>query len=82
MDVNQFRKTRKEIRHTGGIEMSREKLLDKKYDEVLALLAEIKLKASLSRYFVHDLEEEINRLTFLAVKLRQIVEYTKGGNQI
>ena len=62
--------------------MSREKLLDKKYDEVLDLLAEIKIMASASRWFVHDLEEEINRLTFLAVKLRQIAEYTKGGNQI
>lgn len=60
--------------------MSREKLLDKKYDEVSDLLAEIKLMASASRWFGHDLEEEINRLTFLAVKLRQIVRYTEGGN--
>lgn len=60
----------------------REKVYTKKYFEVLGLLDKIKLSAVISRDLGGDLEKEINRLTFLAVKLRQIEECTKGGNQI
>ena len=60
----------------------REKVYYKKRQEVLDLLNVIKHRAISLRYLDGDLEKEINRLTFLAVKLRQIAEHTKGGNQI
>lgn len=52
--------------------MERKELYNKKRQEILDLLNVIKYRAIPLRYFDGDLEKEINRLTFLAVKLRQI----------
>lgn len=60
------------IRLLKGNKMEREKVYNKKRQEVLVLLNVIKYRAIPLRYFDGDLEKEINRLTFLAVKLRQI----------
>ena len=53
--------------------MKREEVYEEKRQEVLGLLNVIKYRAIPLRYLRGDLEKEINRLTFLAVKLRQIV---------
>lgn len=62
--------------------MEREKVYNEKYFEVLDLLDIIKERTIISNFLGDDLEKEINQLTFLSVKLRQIEERTKGGNQI
>lgn len=52
--------------------MEREKVYNKKRQEILDLLDVIKAKAIPLEYFGGDIEEQINFMTFLAVKLRQI----------
>lgn len=53
--------------------MERKELYNKKRQEILDLLDVIKAQAVPLEYFVwFDIEEQINLMTFLAVKLRQI----------
>ena len=59
--------------------MEREDLYIGKCCEALDLLGKIAGKITPLKFIDGDLEVEINRLTFLAVKLRQILKYAEGG---
>ena len=60
--------------------MEREKVYNKKRQEVLDLLDVIKAQAVPLEDFGGDIEKQINLMSFLSVKLRQIVRCTKGGD--
>ena len=52
--------------------MERKELYNKKRQEILDLLDVIKAQVVPLEYFGGDIEEQINLVSFLAVKLRQI----------